>query len=71
MVERLSGSESTDGVLEKVLKDTERKQIVSALKQSNWIVSGARGAAARLGMKRSTLQARIAKLGISRFAAQA
>ena len=70
-VRKPSGSESTDGLLERVLKDTERKQIVSALKQSNWIISGARGAAARLGMKRSTLQARIARLGISRFAAQA
>ena len=70
-VKKPSDSESTDGLLKKVLKDTERKQIVSALKQSNGIISGARGAAVRLGMKRSTLQARIAKLGISRFAAQA
>ncbi|OLB25509.1 MAG: hypothetical protein DMG41_32290 [Acidobacteria bacterium] len=51
-------------LLDKVLKDTERQQIVNALKQSNWIISGAQGAAARLGMKRSTLQARIANLGI-------
>jgi len=39
-------------LLDKVLKDTERQQIVNALKQSNWIISGAQGAAARLGMKR-------------------
>ena len=64
-------SDSTDGLLDKVLRNTEREEIVNALKQSNWIISGARGAATRLGMKRSTLQARIAKLGISRFAAQA
>ena len=51
-------------LLDKVLKDTERQQIVNALKQSNWIISGAQGAPARLGMKRSTLQARIANLGI-------
>jgi len=51
-------------LLDKVLKDTERQQIVNALIQSNWIISGAQGAAARLGMKRSTLQARIANLGI-------
>jgi len=51
-------------LLDKVLKDTERQQIVNALKQSNWIISRAQGAAARLGMKRSTLQARIANLGI-------
>jgi len=51
-------------LLDKVLKDSERQQIVNALKQSNWIISGTQGAAARLGMKRSTLQARIANLGI-------
>jgi len=51
-------------LLDKVLKDTERQQIVNALKQSNWIISRAQGAAARLGMKRSTLQARIANLGV-------
>jgi formate hydrogenlyase transcriptional activator len=42
-VKKPSGSESTDGLLNKVLKDTERQQIVNALKQSNWIISGAQG----------------------------
>jgi formate hydrogenlyase transcriptional activator len=36
------------------------------LKQSNWVVAGPKGAAAKLGMKRSTLQLRMSKLGISR-----
>ena len=47
-----------------VMDETERKQIVSALEQSNWTVAGPKGAAALLGMKRSTLQSRMQKLGI-------
>ena len=38
--------------------------IVRTLEQSNWVISGGSGAAARLGMKRSTLQLRMQKLGI-------
>ena len=48
-----------------VLEDVERKQILAALEQSRWIVAGPNGAAARLGLKRSTLQLRMKKLGIS------
>lgn len=47
-----------------VLDDTERQQILGALEQTNWTVAGSNGAAARLGMKRSTLQSRMQKLGI-------
>jgi formate hydrogenlyase transcriptional activator len=47
-----------------VLEDTERQQILAALEETNWIVAGPRGAAARLGMKRSTLLSRMQKLGI-------
>lgn len=47
-----------------VLDEEERRRILSALEQSNWVVAGANGAAARLGMKRSTLQFRMQKLGI-------
>jgi formate hydrogenlyase transcriptional activator len=59
----------TNGALRDVLKETERQQILKALKQSNWIVAGPNGAAERLGMKRSTLRLRMHKLGISRRAA--
>jgi formate hydrogenlyase transcriptional activator len=52
------------GKMRGVLEDTERKQILSALKQTNWIVAGPKGAAALLGMKRSTLQAHMQRLGI-------
>ena len=47
-----------------VLDDAERQQILSALERSHWIVAGPNGAAAQLGMKRSTLQSRMQKLGI-------
>jgi formate hydrogenlyase transcriptional activator len=48
-----------------VLDDTERQQILAALEQSNWVVAGPNGAAARLGMKRSTLQSHMRRVGIS------
>jgi formate hydrogenlyase transcriptional activator len=47
-----------------VLDDAERQQIIAALEQANWIVAGPNGAATRLGIKRSTLQSRMQKLGI-------
>jgi formate hydrogenlyase transcriptional activator len=50
--------------LRTALDEEERKRIVNALEQSNWTVAGPHGAAARLGMKRSTLQFRMHKLGI-------
>ena len=46
------------------LEEAERQQILAALEKSNWIVAGPEGAAARLGLKRSTLQSRMQKLGI-------
>lgn len=48
------------------LADAERTHIVQTLSQTNWVLAGKHGAAARLGMKRSTLQHRMKKLGISR-----
>src|SRR5579871_244165 len=46
------------------LEEAERQQILEALEQTNWVVAGPEGAAARLGLKRSTLQSRMQKLGI-------
>jgi formate hydrogenlyase transcriptional activator len=48
------------------LEDAERDHIRKILEQTRWVVSGPNGAAARLGMKRSTLYFRMQKLGISR-----
>jgi transcriptional regulator with GAF, ATPase, and Fis domain len=52
------------GKMRGVLEDAERKQILAALEQAHWVVSGPKGAAALLGMKRSTLQAHMQRLGI-------
>ena len=51
---------------EGTLREMEREHIVRALRESGGVIAGARGAAARLGMKRTTLQSRIQKLRISR-----
>jgi formate hydrogenlyase transcriptional activator len=48
------------------LEEIERRHILSVLEQSNWVFAGPNGAAAKLGMKRPTLQFRMQKLGISR-----
>ena len=48
------------------LADAEREHIISALREAGWVVGGPKGAAARLGMKRSTLQKKMTKLGITR-----
>jgi formate hydrogenlyase transcriptional activator len=50
--------------LRSALEESERQQIMAALEKSNWVVAGPEGAAARLGLKRSTLQSRMQKLGI-------
>jgi formate hydrogenlyase transcriptional activator len=48
------------------LAEAERDHILRALEESKWVLGGPRGAAAVLGMKRTTLQSRMQKLGISR-----
>jgi formate hydrogenlyase transcriptional activator len=46
------------------LEEIEREHVLRALHESNWIIGGPKGAAVRLGMKRTTLAYRIRKLGI-------
>jgi formate hydrogenlyase transcriptional activator len=48
------------------LEEAERQHILRALRQTRWVIGGSRGAAAILGIKRTTLQARMRKLGIRR-----
>ena len=48
------------------LEAAEREHILHVLRETNWVIGGASGAAARLGMKRTTLQSKMRKLGISR-----
>ena len=48
------------------LESLEREHILRVLRETGGVISGLRGAAARLGMKRTTLQSRMLKMGISR-----
>jgi formate hydrogenlyase transcriptional activator len=48
------------------LKDTERETILRALRESGGVIAGPAGAAARLGLRRTTLQSKMQKLGIRR-----
>ena len=49
---------------QKTLNEVERDYIVRVLEQTHWKVSGKNGAAEILGLDRSTLRARMRKLGI-------
>ena len=46
------------------LEATEREAILRTLRETDGVLGGPRGAAARLGLKRTTLQSRMRKLGI-------
>src|SRR6202162_650731 len=48
------------------LEDADRALILETLEQAGWIVGGPRGAAGKLGLKRTTLLAKMKRLGISR-----
>jgi formate hydrogenlyase transcriptional activator len=52
----------SDGTLESL----ERQYIIRVLRETNGVIAGPHGAAVRLGMKRTTLQSRVLKMGISR-----
>ena len=47
-------------------QDSQRAVILTALRTTSWVIGGPRGAAARLGLKRTTLITKMKKLGISR-----
>ena len=55
-----------DSVQSITLEEAERNHIRKTLEQAHWVISGPRGAAFRLGLKRTTLYWRMQKLGISR-----
>ena len=50
----------------RTLAEVERHHILMTLKEARWVLSGPRGAAARLGLNHSTLSFRMKKLGIAR-----
>ncbi len=59
-----SSTSSTSSIA--TLEEAERQHILRALKQTQWRIAGPKGAANLLGMKRTTLQARMRKLGVRR-----
>jgi formate hydrogenlyase transcriptional activator len=61
---RANGTASPGG--QDTLEEAERKHILKVLDETSWVLAGPQGAANRLGMKRSTLQYRMTKLGIVR-----
>jgi len=64
LAELRSGHEGLDS--DGTLESLERQYIVRVLRDSSGVIAGPHGAAVRLGMKRTTLQSRILKMGISR-----
>jgi formate hydrogenlyase transcriptional activator len=62
----LRAAADTESLEAVTLEDAERDHIRKILEQTRWVVAGPKGAAARLGIKRSTLYFRMQKLGISR-----
>ena len=62
----LTPSPPTPTASSRTLDDAQRQHILQVLKQTQWRIAGPGGAAAILGIKRTTLQARMRKLGIKR-----
>ncbi len=60
----MPGADKSDDLT--ALKDVEREHIIRALAATNWVVGGPKGAAARIGLQRTTLVAKMQKLGITR-----
>jgi len=63
---RVPAIASGESMASQALEDIERKHILSVLEKTRWRVTGQGGAAERLGLKRTTLQSRMKKLGIKR-----
>ena len=57
---------SADQFSSSSLESVEREHILRVLRETNWVIGGPTGAAARLGLNRTTLNNRLRKLGITR-----
>ena len=69
-IAELTNQETRDGVV-RTLNDAHRALIIKTLRQTNWVVGGPNGAAAMLGLKRTTLITKMRRLGISTGPAKA
>ena len=65
-VAHVEGSGQGGAPKARTLKDAERDHIIQALAETNWVIGGPKGAAARLGLQRTTLISKMQRLGISR-----
>ena len=63
-IAELTNHETRDGVV-RTLNDAHRALIIKILRETNWVVGGPNGAAAKLGLKRTTLVTKMRRLGIS------
>jgi len=63
-IEVLINRETQDGVV-RTLNDAHRVLIIKTLRETNWVVGGPNGAAAKLGLKRTTFITKMRRLGIS------
>jgi formate hydrogenlyase transcriptional activator len=63
-IEELATVSRQAGTTRRTLAEAERNYIIDVLKETNFVVSGPNGAALRLGLPRTTLMARMQKLGI-------
>jgi formate hydrogenlyase transcriptional activator len=61
-----SGSNVSDQTHSSTLESIEREHILRVLRNTGWVIGGPNGAAARLGLNRTTLNNRLRKLGITR-----
>jgi formate hydrogenlyase transcriptional activator len=66
LAELMSVHEENHSRRDTTLHTAEREHILRVLRETGGVISGTRGAAARLGLKRTTLQSKMQKLGISR-----
>jgi formate hydrogenlyase transcriptional activator len=62
----LSSASSPSPAGTSTLDESERQLILKVLREVDWVIGGPAGAAARLGMKRTSLQSRMKRLGITR-----
>ena len=66
-INELQPSGPIASTVEGTLEDMERQRILEALRETGAVIGGEKGAAARLGLKRTTLLSKMQKLGISRY----
>jgi formate hydrogenlyase transcriptional activator len=64
-LEPARAAEGAEPVSIRTLADAERAHIIAMLDKTNWVIGGTHGAAAQLGLPRTTLLARMQRLGIS------